>query len=91
LLLADFAVHDGGGPCRWFGFSFSSKAISVSCLDFVYRIRVLSSVASKEVSAPARRDRIGAIVGVRGFRSHLDLLSSGDGECGGRFAGTVIP
>jgi len=91
LLLTDPTVYDGGGSCREFGFSFGGEAVSAGCFDFVYRLRVLSSVARERVPAPAKRDRLGSFVGVSGFRSHLDPLSSSNGERGSRLAGTVIP
>jgi hypothetical protein len=90
LLPADFAAYDGSGRCRQFDLLLGCQALSTGGLDSVYRLRVLPSVASEKMPAWDKRDRFRSIVGVRSFCCHLNLLSSNNGECGGRAAGTVI-
>jgi hypothetical protein len=89
LLPSGSAVHDGGGTRRKFDLRLGRETLSAGRLASVHRLRLLSGVASEKMPKPAERDHLRIIVGVRNFCRDLGLLSSGDGERGGRAAGRV--
>ena len=90
LLPTDFAIRDGGGSRRELDFRYSRAALSTGCFNSVCRLWVLSRTASEEMPRADQRDEFGSVMGIGGFRVHLGLLSTVDGERGGWPAGKVI-
>ena len=90
LLPADLSVYRGGKLCWRCDFPLGSEAVSTSCLDSVYRLWVLPSVASEKMPESAKHDRVRSIMGLGNSCCHLNLLSSSNGERGGGAACAVI-
>jgi hypothetical protein len=89
LLLTDFAISGSSRICKRLGITFGSQTIPARSLDSVYRLWFLSGLAGEEVWAAAEHYRFDPVVGFWGVCNCLDLLSAGDSERSGGFAGKV--
>jgi hypothetical protein len=80
LLFADFAFFSRSGICGQFSVSDGCEAVLAWSVDPIYRLWVLSILASEKMPAPAQRDRLPTAVGSCALRSYFDLLSASDGK-----------